>query len=249
MVKSNSRGSNPNSHGNNPKIGERKMITLPDKYWELTNKLGVGNYAQGIRKAMQEVNVLVKQNLDKIADILSIENSYDAISEYLDEHFPAMATGRKGVEHLMSELMLGESYLSIDEEGQTVCRVVKVLELKIFSNYCPGKVIKETKQVWHKTGKTVERNVYVSEKITQGFDIEDEVKRAISEELGLDSSFITDFKLIGEKLVLNPQSAYKGIDSYSKLVTIEVWLKDVTSDDIYIEHQPEKDFYFSWVGL
>jgi hypothetical protein len=245
----NNRGTNSNSHGNNPKIGYRKLVTLSPEHWELCKQLGGNNYAQGIRKAMNVINMLSHKNLEKAAQVLDTEPTHDDIETQLLEFCPTLETGDKGINHLMSELLLGESYLSINDEGQIINRVVNVLELKIFSENCPRKVIKEIKQVWHKTGKVVERDIFVSEKITNGTDIETEIKRAISEELSLSSSHIDRFEIVNEKLIFNPKSAYKGIDSYSNIITIEVWVNGVSPLDIYIEKQLEKDTYFQWIDI
>jgi hypothetical protein len=198
---------------------------------------------------MNLINVAVEKNLEKAAQVLEVEPTYGDIEAQLLEFFPALKTGHKGVSHLMSELMLGESSLFVDEESLTVYRVVNVLELKIFSDNCPGKIVKETRQIWHKTGETVERDMFVSEKIQNNANIETEIERAISEELSLSSSCIERFEIISEKLVPNPKSAYRGIVSYSKLITVEVWITGAQPQDTYTEKQSEKNIYFQWVDV
>jgi hypothetical protein len=229
-------------------VGGRKLIILSPKHWELCKLLGTDNHAQGIRKAMNLISAVVEKNLEKAAQVLEVPPICEDIEAQLLEFFPALETGNKGVSHLMSELMFGEAFLFVDEESQTINRVVNVLELKIYSDSCPGKVIKERKQVWHKTGETVERDMFVSEKIQNNANIETEIERAISEELSLSPSCIEKFEILSEKLVPNPKSAYKGLDSYSKLITVEVWITGVQPQDTYIEKQSEKDIYFQWVN-
>jgi hypothetical protein len=198
---------------------------------------------------MNLISAVAKKNLEKVAQVLEVPPTCEDIEAQLLEFFPALETGNKGVEHLMSELMLGESSLFVCEQSQTINRVVNVLELKIYSDSCLGKVIKEQKQVWHKTGKTVERDMFVSEKIQNNASIETEIKRTISEELSLSPSCIERFEIISEKLVPNPKSAYKGLDSYSNLITVEVWITGCTPQDTYTERQSEKDIYFQWVDV
>jgi hypothetical protein len=223
------------------------MITLSLNHWDLSKRIGSDNYAQGIRKMANIAERMAEINLDNVAKILGVGNSYESIATQLMQLFPALETGVKRISHLMAELMLGEASLAIDKTEQTIFRIVNIIELKVFSENCPGKVIKESKQVWHKTGKVVERNIFVSEKIGTNVNIETEIKRALLEELSLPASQIERFEIIKDDLVLNTNSAYKVIDSYSKIKTIEVWVNNVSPSDIYIEKQAEKDTFFEWV--
>ena len=65
-AKGNGKGSNPNSHGNNVKHPEDRVIagevTLYSDQWAIVAKLGKGNKSKGIRFLIE---MAMKEDLDK----------------------------------------------------------------------------------------------------------------------------------------------------------------------------------------
>jgi len=94
----------------------------------------------------------------------------------------------KTLNQLLKEIKDGETILEV-KDGQ-LKRTVNVLFISIVNS--EGKVLKEIQQLFHATPErgeyTRKRNIVLGEKVLPGESVDDAVKRAVLEELGLNIS-------------------------------------------------------------
>lgn len=93
------KGSNPNSHGNKPRLGEgaiAKGVTLAPKQWDVASEIGDGNYSLGIRRLV-----------DLALSIGAID------SEKLFQRLPALGKSKLALQLLLEKYPKAEEYAEI----------------------------------------------------------------------------------------------------------------------------------------
>lgn len=151
----------------------------------------------------------------------------------------------KSVAHLLKEINTGETQL-IDIEGQLVRNITIVLVEVTYQ----GKILIESKQMFH-DGRSRKRGLtQLSEKVALGEDVESASRRAINEELGIKSDVDVrrSSKILDqpEVQVLTSQSFPTLLTRYEKYFYQIELTEDQYNPDGYIEHQDDKDTYFEW---
>lgn len=237
------RGSNPRSR-NNPSRGEiKKLVRMPDRYWQFCTLLGAGNQNEGIREAVRAMQILADIRLKNVSKFLCCNASSEAIQIRLLELFPDLDTGRKTSADLLSELMLGECQLIND--GSRVYRLVHTAIAYVPSPIQPNEYLYELRQEWG-NGRIVERNIEgVAGKVQGDENPLNAICREVHEELGIVVQE-EQFEYLGDKLKENPGSAYNGIVSQAKLYKFQFNMCYQQWAEEYREVKPSKTTVFGW---
>lgn len=154
----------------------------------------------------------------------------------------------KTLDHLFNELIKGECELKV--ENNKLVRYVKALSIRVY--YKDEKLIEEYQKM--KDGRFRRRilDCSVAEKLTKyDKDLTDAVCRALEEELGIkniEHSQVTGGKNI-KRFHANSED-FPGISMDLELYRYDVTLKyDQYHPYGYIEHQEDKDIFFTWVKM
>ncbi len=143
------------------------------------------------------------------------------------------------LDHLFSELIAGESYLT--NTNNQLTRNLDVICLKIIKD---NKVLLQYKQIF----VTREENNTIklpSEKMLQNESIDTACARLLEEELNITGSF--KFTHLKDKQNIEPAYAYPGLTNALNLHFYETNLpSDVYIKDIYEEINKKQTTYFKW---
>jgi hypothetical protein len=125
-----------------------------------------------------------------------------------------------------------------------------LVSCRVFSN---NKELLETSQVF-KNGKTTNRNIPVSGKVKLGTSIDEGILLELSEELSLDINFLRLELKSGkikfrkkERIKDKPSTFFTGTYTNYDQYIYEWEMPIQLYKEQYIEHQPDKDSYFTWV--
>lgn len=238
-----SKGTNPSSHHNKPKMGIEKKIKMPQEYWDFAHIVGAKNFSEGVREMTRAVQIDSDRRLRMAAQVIgAFSSSPEQIQLKLMQLFPDIDSGRKTSGDLMSEIILGESRLQLIDDA--VVRVVRVASVDIPCPLGDDRYLHELRQEY--PTKNVERNLSgVSEKIQGDEDPLDAGLRGIKEELGIVIGE-EDIRDLGYELVDNLKSAYNGIVSKTLLYRFEATIKESDFRQEYREVQESKITVFGW---
>lgn len=174
----------------------------------------------------------------------TVSSLLDLIS-LLDDYGISTDGWIKDANSLFTEIKEEECYL-VDKNG-VLMRHVDVVRVFCNSKSDTLKLVEE-KQVYHKTGKIMNRlHEYVSEKIKFGENPMEAAIRGLQEELGLNT----------EKLIITKRNNPKKLDSqlsktYTSLLCVynyhdfDVSIPDDQYKEEYIENQEDKSTFFIW---
>ncbi len=143
------------------------------------------------------------------------------------------------LDHLFSELMNNESYLT--EDSTKIIRNIEVVCLEIRHT---NKILLQYKQIFQ-TGEGNEILKLPSEKMLVGETIKEACTRLLKEELNIIGDL--EFKYIEEKHEVSPAFAYPGIFNSLNLHYYETVLSsDINMLDSYEEVTNKQTTYFKW---
>jgi len=153
----------------------------------------------------------------------------------------------KTIHHLLSEVNEGESIITIDDKGD-VHREVNVLWIDVLCELSDGSIyyLKEDRQDF-KNGKTKRRELdsSIGEKLKPLESPEEAVRRAISEELGVND--YTSLYNIGYKEKTFIPDTFPGIESTYKMYQFVSMIPETAyNKDGYVEYQVDKTNYYTW---
>jgi len=194
------------------------------------------------------------------------------MSEYVDDRVVALETerlehllalkkidtsawkteqGNKTVKHLATELLQGDAVLeNLEGEGEPM-RVAHVVNLYVYAVVNGQKMqLIEDRQVFNDAeAKVRERGMeFLSEKKKINEDLGDACKRALSEEIQLDSK--TDIVFLGSYDKVKESPSFPGLKSAYKIFDAETTLaEDQYNPEGYLEVQRDKTTYFVWKAL
>jgi hypothetical protein len=156
----------------------------------------------------------------------------------------------KTVEHLMSEIMSGESQL-VETEGGELLRVLEIADGIITFTDGSGVVYKLTEDRQEfKDGRVRKRDhlkdISLAEKVAPGEDPKDALVRGIDEELGITGEIqINGEPTLEEKQVESP--SFPGLNTQYKVHKFNLTIgADSFNPDGYQEEQTDKTTYFVW---
>lgn len=186
-------------------------------------------------------NHLTSQKIERL-ELLEILTQYD---------IPVDVWGKgeaKTIDHLVDEIHNGETVLIGDKETNQIIREFSFLAITITCNI-GGTMLQlvEERQVFL-DGRERKRSsdIGVGEKLKQGENnIDEAVKRALHEELGIESGFsIGECEHVKEEV---DSKSYPGIKSRRNRFSVSVSLdRDQYRPEGYIESQSDKTTYFVW---
>lgn len=163
--------------------------------------------------------------------------------------FEQWGTGSaKTLDHLVKEVSEGETLLEVDESG-TLVRKVRITYVDIFHTTPNGKRFKlvEDKQIFkdgRERKRTLDGSIAEKLKATETPN-EDMVHRAISEELGIETTVPVQTR--GSRDTIEDSPSYPGLTMKATNYYFETELSDDQyKHEGYIEHQKDKDTYFVW---
>lgn len=156
--------------------------------------------------------------------------------------------GAKTVQHLLNEILDGESTLSVNSKGELL-RELSVLWVDVFCKHSSGEtfLLKEEVQIF-KDGRERRRELGSSlgEKLKPGEGSESAVYRALSEELGIDSP-LQSVEYQGEAQKLHTPEAFPGLESTYQFYKYSVVISEEDfKPEGYIEYQEDKTNYYTW---
>ena len=258
------RGSNPRSHFNKPAIGGKKrQVRLTDEQWELVGAIGANNFSEGVRKMCRAIQANKSSSFIDAVELLQSfgflddgDESPQGLQKALEDIFPSLSKGRKNSADLVSELLLGESYLDrilvsellpgelyLDYIDETLCRIVQVVQVTIAHPTNPKMQLMELRQEWG--DRVVERGlVGISEKILGGEEAIAAAKRGMKEELKIEP---LSLEFVEKSQHLNTGSAYQGIASYTELYRFVATIAPEDFQGEYREIGEKKTTVFGWV--
>ncbi len=175
--------------------------------------------------------------LETIINITNIEDLKAVLKTF---NIPLETWGKvRTVEHLYSELIAGESYLT--NTNNQLTRNLDVICLKIIKD---NKVLLQYKQIFV-TGEENNTIKLPSEKMLQNESIDTACARLLEEELNITGSF--KFTHLKDKQSVEPAYAYPGLTNSLNLHFYETNLpSDVYIKDIYEEITKKQTTYFKW---
>lgn len=190
---------------------------------------------------------------NKIDRVLKI-NSLEELKIVLDRHAidylswsGEKNSAFKSVDYLFKEIQ--EKDCILVEKDNNLVRRLRVLALKVFFEDEAGKyVLVEEKQEFSDGSKRIRKKwSSVAEKIKSDEKVDENlIKRALSEELGIQDCFRTKFLDVEVSQESNNPS-FPGILSEYPLYKYEIYLeKNVFNKDGYIEKQDGLTTYFAW---
>ena len=157
--------------------------------------------------------------------------------------------GAKTVDHLLKEILDGETVLEIEPSGELI-RKLAIATINVYyidDESGQSFQLKESKQIF-KDGRERVRNLKMSlaEKLKVNESPNEEmVARALQEELGISGNLQTTPGEMGEEIVESP--SYPGLMTKTKVYRFSIMLSsDQYNPDGYSEHQKDKDTYFVW---
>src|SRR3989344_8125114 len=154
----------------------------------------------------------------------------------------------KTVDHLVGEVIKGESALEENEEGQLV-RKLAVVWVNVYYKTSIGERyhLREDRQIF-KDGRKRIRSLEgsVAEKLQAGENPDElSVLRALGEELGINSVESSEVK--SESVTLGDSSSFPGLLREMKNYYFDVEIsEDEYKPEGYTENQTDKDSYFVW---
>ena len=154
----------------------------------------------------------------------------------------------KTLDHLFNELIKGECKLHVQDNK--VFRDVQALSIRVY--YKDERLIEEYQKM--KDGRFRRRilDCSVAEKLTKDDkDLFEAVGRALEEELGIENITKDQIKKCEELERIHANSIdFPGTSMNLKLYRFDVHLKfDQYHPYGYVEHQEDKDVFFSWVRV
>lgn len=154
----------------------------------------------------------------------------------------------KTVQHLLNEIVEGESVLSVNLKGELL-RELRVLWVDVFCNLSNGEtyLLKEEKQVFN-NGYVGQRNLSssIGEKLKSSENPEQAVHRALSEELGIEGG-LDSIQYHGEEQKQHMPKAFPGLESSYQFYKYSVVIsEDEFKPEGYIERQQDKTNYYTW---
>ncbi len=156
----------------------------------------------------------------------------------------------KTVEHLMSEVLSGESQLLETEDGELL-RVLEIADGTITFADASGVVYKLTEDRQEfKDGRIRKRDhlkdISLAEKVAPGENPKDALVRGIDEELGITGELqINGEPVLEEKRVESP--SFPGLNTQYKVHKFNLTIgEDSFNPDGYQEEQSDKTTYFVW---
>ncbi|MCX6721553.1 MAG: NUDIX domain-containing protein [Candidatus Staskawiczbacteria bacterium] len=158
----------------------------------------------------------------------------------------------KTLDHLVKEVVDGETVLEVDESGELVRKISVAFVDVYYDDATTGKklILVEEKQVF-KDGRERRREPKASlaEKIKPGeTPDQDAVRRAIQEELGISGPIPAAEKRREENT--KETGSYPGLKMDAMEYYFDVELNsEQYNPEGYVEHQEDKDTYFKWVKL
>lgn len=154
----------------------------------------------------------------------------------------------KTLDHLVKEVLKGESVLEENEKGELV-RKLAVLWVNVFHKTSSGEtyLLKEEKQMF-KDGRERRRRLEgsIAEKL-QASEQPDEssIARALKEELNINTTIFSEAK--GEDIAKGDSASYPGLPMEMKKYHFDVEIADDEfKPEGYTENQADKDTYFVW---
>lgn len=177
----------------------------------------------------------------------------DELRELLTQHgvdLDKWGTGEaKTLDHLVKEVLKGESELLVDESGN-LARKVSVLNLEISHKLPDGRTLqlREDRQEFT-DGRTRRRDLgcSIAEKLKAGEVPNDKsIERALYEELGIKAEFVISSS--PTKTTKNGQAfSYPGLNTIFEYTSYTVQIGDgAYRPGGYIEHQSDKTNFFIW---
>lgn len=154
----------------------------------------------------------------------------------------------KTLDHLVKEVLKGESILEENEKGELV-RKLAVLWVNVFHKTPNGETyrLKEEKQIF-KDGRERRRELEgsIAEKLQAGEQPDDSsITRALKEELDINSTVSSEAK--GEDVTKSDSPSFPGLGMEMKNHHFDVEIDDKEfKPGGYTENQPDKDTYFVW---
>lgn len=157
-------------------------------------------------------------------------------------------TGKaKTLEHLAQEILEGETVL-VDKDGEIVRRVELVhIDVRFTQNGVELQLV-EDKQVFT-DGRERRRGLTgISEKMKPGENPSISAKRALVEEIGVDSR--TDIQSMGTEEETKTSPSYPGLSTeYLRHEMMTTISEEDFRKDGYTEVQPDKTTYFVWRSI
>lgn len=190
------------------------------------------------------------ENLEKEKSVVEV-SSVESLGEILEKNnIDTSLFGKnnaKRIEDLFDEIKNKETELI--KEGDSVFRKIKALSISV--NYKKGErdfVLTEDRQVFS-DGRERKRSPMssLSEKIKSGENIEEEINRALSEELGIKNKYEAVF--IEEVKEKKESRSYPGILTQYSFLKYKIYLEDEDfKEEGYIENEASTGLttYFVW---
>lgn len=185
---------------------------------------------------------------EKIFSEAEIIAKTDEVTKLLQDHnvpISEWGTGEaKTLRDLVTEILTGESNLMII--GSEVFRQVEIVHVDVrYATDYVEKVLYEAKQVFA-DGRTRERHLSgVSEKMIPGEDPTSAAKRALSEELGINTNL--NIESLSSTEETKPSQSYPGLNTQYKKHEARVFLPESAYNPRgYTEVQPDKITHFAW---
>ena len=195
------------------------------------------------------------ESLEKENNVIEI-NSVDSLKEMLEEHsidtYLFGKNNAKRLEDLFDEVKNKETELV--KEGDSIFRKINALSISV--NYSKNQrkfVLVEDKQVFS-DGRERQRSPIssLSEKLKNGENIDEEINRALFEELGIKNKY--DGIFLGEVKEEKESGSYPGLLTQYSFLKYQIFLEDEDfKEEGYIENEPSTGLttYFVWkeIGL
>jgi hypothetical protein len=152
----------------------------------------------------------------------------------------------KGFEHLLNEILSGETQLGVvDEKVHRICSVLRI-DVRYRAGENPELQLFEAEQIFTDGRRRERPTPYaVCEKLKQNEDLDEAVSRAVQEELQIEGAVNSSY-LLKEVFVEHPLD-FPGLPSLLTAIDYQVHLTTQQfSAQGYEEKQADKTTYFRW---
>jgi len=176
-------------------------------------------------------------------------SSLEELIKLLDSHGIGQSEWIKPPKALFEEIQLGECFLEI-KDGK-LQRTVAVVTVECFYTNDIGEKFQlvETKQVF-KSGTIRERGFkYIAEKMQAGEEPIQAALRGLKEELDVSTSTLQVNSKGDSNQYLASSKTYIGLPSTYNKYHFEHNISKENYKENYVEHQEDKDTFFSWIKI